>query len=350
MTSTLHGVGDIVAYLPYEFGFIPHDSIVMIGLHGGSIQFTARIDTPPADESFAAAAHLLQPVDRTPIDDVLLVLYDDACRSGDALVTAARHRLDRRDIVLSHVVHVSASGWRAVACRCGHCPRHWTAPSADTDVGPIADRVLCGVAPVADRATLAGELDQRHPLVAMAVSAELDKLDLMCVGDGRPAVATPEATEALATVLVDQSRPVARVPVTMLAVATDLMSEVLVRDAVLAWLMPDFLDQQRVPLWPSLQARLGPPPTRSEDGIFGDRAPMIAGRLKEWVQCLPPQDAVPVLLLVAGLHWTMGAGAVATMALQRALAIEPECNLAQLLDAAVQRGLRPSRREDRRPA
>ncbi|NNG39622.1 DUF4192 domain-containing protein [Flexivirga sp. ID2601S] len=356
--STLHGVGDVVAYLPYELGFTPHDSVVLIATHHGRLQVIARLDVPPDEHATVAAVHLLQPVEQLPVDDVIAVVYD-AGSAADRFVAAIRRRLRHRGVVLSHVIHARDNRWWAAACSCGGCPREWTAPSAEGDVDAIAERVLRGVAPVADREALAGELDQRYPEVAVAVWAELDRLERLgrlesleqLAGEAGPRVGSEAATDALARVLIDEGCPVSRLPVGVLAVATGLIRQQPVRDAVLAWLMPDLLDPGLRPLWPSLQDRLGPSPTaRCPDELFGDRARTIAGRLKEWVQCLPPEGAVPVLLLVAGLHWAMGTGAVTVMALERVLRADPDCQLAQLFDAAVQEGLRPSRREDRRPA
>ncbi|MFL6153750.1 MAG: DUF4192 family protein, partial [Ornithinibacter sp.] len=41
---TLRGPGDVVAILPYQLGYHPHDSVVVISLKGKRVGLVARAD------------------------------------------------------------------------------------------------------------------------------------------------------------------------------------------------------------------------------------------------------------------------------------------------------------------
>ncbi|UIJ33525.1 DUF4192 family protein [Allobranchiibius sp. GilTou73] len=50
MRSTLHGLGELIAYLPYELGFRPTDSLVVVGLADQRIRVVARLDLGEEDD------------------------------------------------------------------------------------------------------------------------------------------------------------------------------------------------------------------------------------------------------------------------------------------------------------
>lgn len=77
-TLTLRDETDLLALIPYTFGFHPHDSLVMMLLgHGGRPMF-ARVDMPTsADEAELACAELVQAAVANAGRRALLVAYTD---------------------------------------------------------------------------------------------------------------------------------------------------------------------------------------------------------------------------------------------------------------------------------
>ena len=99
-TFTVRSGTDVLALIPYTFGFHPRDSVVMLALTTHGRPFHARIDLPGAAEEIDPVVDLLvQPAVVNEAERVVLVAYtaDEAlaaqCLSalGDAL---AAHRID----------------------------------------------------------------------------------------------------------------------------------------------------------------------------------------------------------------------------------------------------------------
>ncbi|GGB18048.1 hypothetical protein GCM10011492_04890 [Flexivirga endophytica] len=345
MASSLHGIGDVVAYLPYELGYIPKESLAVIGLRDGQLKITARLNRPDSSGAVPLAQHVATRFeragpDREP-DDVVVLCYGPFGAADRLFVMELRSLLVRSAVPLSHVGVVrDGAEWRAEQCSCDGCPRDWAEVPPATSVGPVAERVLQGVVPAENRADLEHRFHLRHPLVAAAVESRLR--------DGPPMHV--HTAQVLPRVLLEEETPVHALPIDVLAGATVAVEPVEVRDQVLSWLMPDFLPPEVVEVdAPVDPHHLGLPPLWLRDlDDFDDPVARVSRRLEEWIGCIPPPRSVPVLLLVAGIQWTTGSGVLATMAVDRALDIEPECKLAVLLAAALRAGLHPA--PHRRPA
>lgn len=349
MTSTVNGIGEIIALLPYELGFVPTDSLALVGIEDGHLAVTARLNRPDPLEVVDAARQLAAGVARSDPDEVLVLSYGGFALGDRDFVDVLRWELDSLGVDVSHVASVQGVLWRAEQCDCGGCPRDWVEIPAASRVAPVAEHVLRGVVPVSSRAELARSFDVRHPLVAHAVGAALSGRDRRCMTAARP---DEEGADALRRVLCG-SEDVHGLPVEVLADATAAVARITVRDHVLAWLMPDFLSAEQVlPEELDEHYDLGPAPlhARHEADLvasFEDPVADVAHRLGEWVVCIPREHSVPVLMLIAGLQWTNGSGVLAMIAVERALAIAPDCRLAQLFAAALRGGLRPHRGEQR---
>lgn len=338
MASSLNGIGEIVAYLPYEFGFVPRDSLVVVGVRHGAVVVCARLDRPGAAGAVAQARHLARSVSRAAPDEVIVLGYDGFGTADRLFTLELSSRFETAGVEVSHVVEVSSGAWRAERCACGGCPRDWAGIPPHSGLMPVAERVLRGVAPVPRRSDLEGRLDLAHPRVATAVEEWIRR---------RPTWV--RTVQVLPAVLLDRHTPVPELPVEVLAPATFAVASIQIRDDVLRWLMPGFLPAESVrPGDPVDPHHLGLPPMwlRGADD-FDDPVAAVADRLEAWVSCLPVERTVPVLMLLAGLRWTAGNGALASMAVERALQIDPRCRLATLIDRALQHGLRPTSAEPR---
>ncbi|RNI20265.1 DUF4192 domain-containing protein [Flexivirga caeni] len=338
MNPTLHGIGDVVAYVPYSLGYVP-DGLVLVGMCDCRVGVIARLDRPPPTEAADAARCIAEKVSRSSPDDVIVLCYDDFGPVGRLFCGELRARLRVCGADVSHLVDIrSGACWRAEQCGCGNCPREWAPVPPAAGVAPVAERVLRGVAPVAHRSDLEHRFELRHPEVAAAVEA--------CIGSS-PGLGEGTAF-VLPRVLLD-TVAVHTLPVTVLAGATVAVSSVQVRDEILSWLMPDFMSGELGPVsGPVDPHHLGLPPVRLRElEPFTDPVELVTGRLEEWIGCIPTARSVPVLVLLAGISWTVGSGVIASMALDHALRLEPGYRLARLMATAVAAGLRPVRPEGR---
>lgn len=338
MASSLSGIGEIVAYLPYQFGFVPRDSLVLIGVRDGGVQVCARVDRPSPADAVAQARDLAQSVVRSDPDDVIVLGYDGFGTAERLFALELRSLLSAWGIGMSHVAVVQNGAWRAGRCSCGGCPREWQSVPPHCGLAPVAEQVLRGVVPVQRRSDLERRFELLHPRVADAVEERILRTPLWI-----------QTSRVLPAVLLDERTPVPALPVDMLAPATMAVASIQIRDEILSWLMPDFMPVDAAPPDEIIDPHhLGLPPMwLREVGSFDDPVTTVARRLEEWVTCIPRHRSVPVLMLLAGFRWTTGNGVLASMAVARALDIDPSCPLALLIDQALRAGLRPQMGQQR---
>src|SRR5262249_61062821 len=100
---TLHTPTDLLAAVPYLLGFPPANSVVVIGLSGTRVVFSARADLPPPDappdEALALADQLGEVLAGQRVDVALIIGYG-------AVATVTRTVLPLRDALRGFGVHV----------------------------------------------------------------------------------------------------------------------------------------------------------------------------------------------------------------------------------------------------
>lgn len=291
-----------MAALPVLLGFVPHESVVLLCLdHHGRLGLTLRLDLPPAAQEREVADELVARVRHSGSARVyVLVLSEQPGRPQQALVLRLRERLDVVDALL-----VRAGRWESWLCtdpRC--CPPGGTPlleRSAQVD-RVRAEGVLRGRAVLPSREALVASLarpgcsPERWEQAAADLRAERRRAG--------PTAVRARLRRVLAEAVATGSRG-ERTDLVEPALALDdvrLRDELLVRqsddDAVLALLLA--------------MARATP----------------------------PPHDA-PVCATLAWVAYGRGDGALASVALDRALATDPAHGLARLLRRALDAQVRP---------
>lgn len=353
----LRDPGDVAAALPQLLGFHPAESLVLValgGAGGGRVGLTVRADLPAPGAAAAAARALVRSL-RTdePDSAVLVVVSEDAdvpCRScgvpddeeelswlretgtASALGTA-RVLMDRdlphRDLVHAVVVELAAADLPVapvLLVRRGRwwsydCPYPCCAPDAGTPVPTGATElaaagVLAGVVVERNREALAARLAAPVPEAEAA-------MEIACVRAARELTAhlcergtEKVAEESWAAILSAVSRLASGSARTRLA------------DAEVARIVCGLRDRE-----------------------VRDRAlQLAAGPLEAvaevlWTECTrrvgAPLDAVPATLLAVSA-WLRGDGAMANVALERALDSDPDSTLARLLGQALAACLPPA--------
>jgi hypothetical protein len=141
------------------------------------------------------------------------------------------------------------------------------------------------------------------------------------------------------------------------------LTDVDLRDALIAWLCPGTLSQDVLDpiIFDQMRQALSVPPwwwdmagddteASAEDHVQDDADPLqvigeqrIERRLCALSAVLPDQWAVSTLTVLASFAWWRGDGALTRVALDRALKVDPNYRLAQLLEQMVDLAIRPER-------
>ncbi len=338
----LGDTGEVAAALPHLLGFRPAESLVLVSLRGprGSrVGLTVRADLPRAGAAAALARTLAGKVVTDEPQAVLLAVVSEAADVGAPPVTAdvpgswpqVWPELPHRDVVHEVVLALDAHDVpvrEALLVRGGRwwdydCPYACCEPGAGTPVPG-------GVSPLAAAAVAAGAVlaDDRAALSARIAPPEGPAAAVMaeaCLQAGREHAARlrtsgPAAVVAAAADLVAAAAAACRPgPAPVGARLTDA------RLAELLWALtlPDVRD-------------------RALGLALGDDA---AAAEALWTECTrrapAPLDGPPATLLAVSA-WLRGDGATANVALERALAADPDARLPRLLAEGLDACLPPA--------
>jgi Domain of unknown function (DUF4192) len=302
---------ELIAAVPYLLGFHPHDSVVLLALHGSRLGLTLRADLVGSDQVRPLAEQLLVPLSRQrPTGVALVVIGGDLTPDGDpphrAVVDALGEALTGAGLPVVHAAWtaqiVSGAPWRCYGDpRCaGAVADPTTSPLAAATIAAgavtfqsreeMAELLAAEDSPtLGRRAMLLAAADAEHPMSARLVGQRLAQLKQLHQAAGAGDLALSDRTVAeVASALCDHR----------------------VRDACLAWCSgPGAAAAER--LWLAL-VRATPAPERAE----------------------------PAALLALAAY-VRGDGALAGVALDAALRACPEHSLSALLRAALDTGLPP---------
>jgi hypothetical protein len=305
---------DLIAVLPYMLGYHPADDIVVVGLRGLSLLFQMRAAIPAPGDLESFADDVASTVSRPTVTSVMLVGYGAADTTIPAL-TAVRDRFGDNDIPVIEVLRVhDGRYWSNACCSTECCPPEGTPYDPSTSI-------------VAAQATYDG-------WVALPSRKEIERRLAPVRGARRISMrrATRRAAHRVAALLSGRAGTAATTLVIAgraavdRAVARQRAGESM-SDDELAWLtvMLGFA-QVRDYAWQCVGGNL----TR---------------HIALWTEVLrhaEPAFVAPGATLLAFAAWRAGEGAVATIALSRALAADPGYEMAVLLDAALRQGLSPA--------
>lgn len=392
---------ELLAVLPYQLGYHPHRSLVIVGLNDNRVRLLQRFDTDVFDvasqdeETLALACDHVEDALRVLIQAgtelVVPVVYESRPGDGDRLLGHLLDWFARLGIPVVDPLWVRDGRWGLLLDPTGSEPTlasrlggagEWEAGDtpdrggledrpepafgwAEQDGDPmsvegaplpdpsrvasVADFVGLGYAPAASRDQLAElvtppEGDPRSRAVARSVRSRLAR-------QGAPAVprhATLAAwrrllSSAAAPQPEDRLRAQLPSPADVAAMATSLTHPQW-RDGMLAWLCPGTVPLEDLLPQVADAVRRLPRPT----GMACPDAPALAAvrRLEAALQCLCqalPDEAGPAttatLTVTAHLAWWRGDGTLARVCLDRALTVDPDYRLAVLLQRLVDHGL-----------
>jgi len=318
----LRDVGEIAAGLPHLMGFHPRESVVLVALGGGSgrrVGMTARADIPPPEHDRSLARMLARNVSTAGPEGALVLIVSEAAdetAGGRPLLPHAHlvretcRALERSGIPIADTVLVRDGRWWSYDCADPCCAPHGGTPLPGGVSELQVASVATGTVVAGDRAGLAARIapPPGHDSAAMAaacarVGVELST-DLLDTGP------EPAGLESWAAIMAGIDR--CRVGASLrMPLADDDVARIVwgLRDG-------DVRDL-------AMNLALGDDPAAAE---------------QLWTECTrrapAPLDAAPATLL-AVCAYLRGDGAMANIALDRALASAPGYGLAALLRDAL---------------
>jgi hypothetical protein len=321
--------GEIAAGLPQLLGFRPSESVVLIGLGGPSgarVGMTVRADIPPVARAADFARALVRSARTDRPDAVVVALVSEApdATQGNAARPGLPHRLLLHEltvaltgsgIALRDALLVRAERWWSY-----DCPHACCEPGAGTPLpSGVTDLELASVAVGVVVESTREDLERRieppsgRPRSRDACLRLAGERWAMAAELGWAAVAA-DAEAAIEEGVGACGAAAGRSP--------DRLTDELV--ARIVWGLRDTALRDRV-----LLTALGPDAAAAE---------------ALWTECTrrapEPLDAAPATLLAVSA-WLRGDGAMANVALERALDSDPDHRLARLLSEALAACLNP---------
>lgn len=315
----ISGPGELLQAVPYLLGFHPHDSLVLVGLELGALVVTARLDLPDAAEP-GVVLETVRAMRVGGTTEVVAAVYADVGTGSRAaplprpdLARAVTDDIDAAGCILIDILLVAGGRWWSFTCEePGCCPTEGRpvpdAPSAFTTAATVA-----GVVALPDRDSLAAALeprseDERAGLAPFLAAAE--NASVAAILDCLSARHERSLKRAIFSAARDSDAPRwSGLPDAVVARFVVGLGAIAIRDAV--WMAVDDGRLDGRALWRDLAGRAPAPYDASSLFLFG------------WAT------------------WRAGDGALAGIAAERAVRSDPGYSAADLLMAALSRGVDP---------
>lgn len=332
MTITLRNEIDLIHAVPHSLGFAPTDSVVLLAQQGNDVLFTCRIDLPPIAQVPRLAAQLARSLRHHGAARVSMAVFAPDRATGRSVARSLARWLDTHAIRSFPVVVTWGFRWAHADCSSGCCPVPGR-PVPPRDYSEVvAAYVLQGSNPRSARADLVRETApetsfharigppgrrlRSRPVIADRLWAALGRVD------GVPAFdPTADDVVRLARSLVDRDW----------------------RDALAGRLCPGLIPSSMLPTDLRHRAEACFPERPWVEGRNQEHRLVLQRRLVVVARRTPtPLAAGPYTVAALFAGWC-GDGALANVALDQALAADPEYVLAKLASQLVNAGILPNR-------
>ncbi len=327
---------DVLAVVPYLLGFTPERSIVVIAMRDRRVVFQARADLPAANEIASAAGHLATVVARQRVDSALIVAYG-ADAEVRPTVEVLREALEQRRVTVSDALRAEGGRYWSYVCRRPDCCPPDGTPYDVASTALAAEATYAGLSPAASRRELEARLAPVGGLARIAMRAAFERAEhrlsalIDDVGQRASAAGSPKSAD-------DRTTDVESANLARAAVYDAGVRAVDDANAHIGAIAP--LDDDAL-AW--LALLLVSVPVRDYAWERVDRD--VEGSVELWTDIVrrvePDLVAAPATLL-AFAAWRNGGGAIASIALDRALDADPAYPMARLLLDAIDNGLAPS--------
>ncbi|WP_092558007.1 DUF4192 domain-containing protein [Actinoplanes derwentensis] len=309
---------ELIAALPYVMGYHPHDSIALLGLRGPDLTFAACLDLPPPGRDEVGAAEIgardIVDVIRRQSPEMMVIVGFGPAQRVTPVVLALVEALRATGVRVHDVMRVCDGRWWSYLCEDPVCCPPDGRPCLPLDSVIAAEATYRGQVALPSRAALAAQLAavDGPARVSMAAATERARLRFRELVKGL-------AGKALAKRIRMTGRPVVRE-----AEKRFRFGGVLSDDEV-AWLGVLLTD-------------------RAVEDYALDRTDGTEWRIQLWTDVLRRVEPVHVptpACLLGFTAWRLGRGALARVAVDRALAAEPGHDLAAMLHQILGFGVPP---------
>lgn len=318
-TLRISGPADLLQAVPYLLGFHPSESLVLIGLVDGRLVVTVRLDLVDLAEP-DVLADALEAMCRGGTRTVVGAVYDGCPTTWPLPWGGVRQMLSdecrREGCELADVLRVSDGRWWSYLCTSPECcpPEGTALPGSPSPF--MAAATYAGLVALPDRESLSVQLEPLPEQVRAALEPTIGDYENAAVkaaleGTGERTDRSAKRALFAAARAADESAPSTVITDEDAARFAVALSSIGMRDSV--WMAVD-------------------------DGRLDGRV-----LWREIARRVPsPYDAAP-LFLYGWASWRAGNGALAGIAAQRAIDSDPTYSAADLLLAALARGLDPRR-------
>ncbi|MFF4812775.1 DUF4192 domain-containing protein [Micromonospora chersina] len=305
---------DLLTAVPYLLGFHPTDSLVIVGLTGTRIAVASRADLPQpsqvaawADDYILSQIRMLRNAAATR---AIAVGYGPAATVTPAIDTVIP-RLAATDIDVFDALRVTDGRYFSYLCQDPACCPTDGVPFDPQRSDITMHAIVAGCHALPDRAALVASIAPT-------------------TGDARVAVtrATAHARARRRTLISEAGRD------GLIRAGEQAVRDMLARYADEQTLTDDEL------AW--LTVLLPVPAIRDVAWQATDAQPWHVAMWTDITRRAHPPLVAPPASLLAFAAWRRGDGALASIAVDRALAANPAYSLAQLIDQALRAGLTPS--------
>ncbi|NUW30614.1 DUF4192 family protein [Nonomuraea sp. SMC257] len=314
---TLAGPADILAAMPYLVGFHPTDSLIVVGLARSQVKVAVRWNLPSPPGTLGPLRHLWK---REGIDRVIVVGYGPGEQVTPA-VDEARSLAAEAGVPVDEALRAYEGRYWSYVCDLPQCCPPEGMPYDPRTSRVAAEATVRGLVALPDRRSL----ERTIALVTGPVRLAMRRATSEAVAETRAALVRCGDADAFASAFV--SAGLARMRTALTAHAAGDRVE----DAVAARLGLD-LTVIRV---------------RDEAWTLTDSTHL--GLWKDLTRRLEPRFVPPAASLFAMACWRAGDSTLATIALERALTIDPAYSMANLLMHALQCLLSPEMLRGRLP-
>ncbi len=320
----LGSMTETLSIIPYLVGFHPHSSMVVVCLHGDRRRsgLVMRSDLPDALAAGAWAAEVAARAEHQRADGVLMVCYSDEPNreselAQQALADVLLAAFSARGVDVIDAALVRHNRWWSYLCCQPEC-----CPASGT---PLPDVLGGGAARIGAAAALHG----RSPLTSRA--------ELEATVAGPTGAALEAAREAFERAYVHdraRRRRDGRVGLTRQTVCA-------VEEALTAYTTGDgrMEDEMVATICVGLEEK----PARDQVASLDVHEPAVwLALLTHLAQRTPDEASAPICTTLAWAAYGSGDGALANVALDRALNHRPDYDMALLLRAASDRQVPPT--------
>jgi Domain of unknown function (DUF4192) len=332
---------ELLAVVPFVLGFRPTNSIVVLCLNNRRLGLTQRLDLPRREDARQVALALMPSLVVEDPESVVLIGYENRAGDSEPALESLTAALQSREVEIHDRIIVRNGRWRSLDCHNRDCcpPEGSPVPEPADVPGIVAEFVGQGISPHPDREALAQQLEP-GPQAESVGKVLRSRQKAMAKTVGSREVPRAELFEAWPRILDRDATDISPEDVVLASMS---LRDIEIRDGLVAWLSPGTLNINE--LGDEVQELFcGLEPAWGEEhsdptSIASQNA--VQDRLVRLCAMLPDHVAAPALSVLASFVWWRGDGALARVALDRALRSDPDYRLAQLLLKMVDLAIRP---------